>query len=355
MSANNRKYMVFGAVLVVCSLGLGIEFLLQATGSGSLCETEACEATSSYLGLAEFGEVELIFLGFAFFVVLSGLLGLAWLSRGKSVSRYALGLLWMLLAGALAFDGALIGYQLSVPGPPCLLCAIVAGAVLVVLAAASWHGGIKSAFVAGLAVWCGGFLASSLLDHTMSVADAPKLKNAAIVEELNYDGSNAAGVEEYYLFFSYNCPHCSEIIDKLAQSRPEGKWRFVCVDRDPESLKRAACAAGQQGDAFSRIEESKSCEFEHENEIPEDTLDEIEKTTQEALGCFESMDVAGVPALIVEKPDGERVTLPGAEKIMSFLGRQEQKSAPDPAPGSGSWQQKEKGPASDSGGACPTS
>lgn len=325
MPANKRDYIIFGVVLIVCALGLGLEYLLRALGAGSLCGTEACEMTEKYLGLAEFGENELVLLGFVFFVVLSGLLVLTWFFKRRPGSRCALVSLWVLIAGALAFDGTLMGYQLSMPGPPCLLCAIVAGAVLAVLAAACWHGKSKSAFAAGLAIWCGGFLGSSLLDHSgpfVDTANRPVSLEEAVVAQKNCCDKRSA--DEYYLFFSLGCSHCGEVLENLALSRPEGRWLLVSIDRDPESLEKLAGAVERkngQENIFTRILEAKSGGFERQENIPGGSVipSEIEKATQKAVAYFKNLDLPGVPVLIVKKQSGVRVILPGTRNIACFL------------------------------------
>ena len=318
------KNFLFGSVLLAGAAGLGVEFLLQTKFSASMCVTKACDVAGSYLQVGQLGEAGLLFLGFLFFVVLYGLFFLS--QKVSRTGRNVLGRLsragfWTLMLGALAFDGALMGYQVITPGPVCVLCTTVAAGLLVVLVLAAWHCGFKAAFVLGLAVWVGSFAGSAVLDHghekAQSVPDAPGIQEAAAVKEVFDESGN-----RYCLFFSFNCSHCSEVLFNLAQSDLSGCWYISCLDRNPESLARLAEVVSQEGrygNVFMRLLRAKAAKIK-QNGVEAGYLPEtLKKASKNALACFRNWNLPGVPTLVVEKQNGIRVSLPGARNIASFL------------------------------------
>lgn len=312
-----RREIFFQAAALCCALGLGLEYLLQVKFSASLCGTQACKVVGDFLQLGFLGEEDLVLLGFLFFVVLFGLSCLPCRFRG-----YGWSVIWVLLIGALAFDGALMGYQAAVPAPFCLLCASVAVGLVVVLAGACWRDGFHVAFLLGLAVWFGAFAGNSILDHTKSVAGTPGMEEAAFAQEVHGDASDDT---KYYLFFSLDCRHCSEVLLNLARVRPQGSWSLACIDRAPADLEKLASALARKDggeNLFAQILRAKAGDFEAGNFTPEDAPAKIRNATQKAVACFQAMNLPGVPALVVEKPNGVRMSFPGTRNIAHFLEEQ---------------------------------
>lgn len=318
------KDFLLGSVLLAGAAGLGVEFLLQTKFSTSLCGTQACDVAGSHLQAGQLGEAGLLFLGFLFFVVLYGLFFLSqkvFRTERDVLGRFSRTGFWTLLIGALAFDGALMGYQIITPGPVCVLCAAVAAGLLVVLVVAAWHCGFKAAFVLGLAVWVGSFAGSAILDHghekAQSVSDSPGIQEAAAVQEV-FDESGA----RYCLFFSFNCSHCSEVLFNLAQSDLSGRWHIACLDRDPEALARLAEVAsqeGQYGNVFMRLMRAKAIKIKQNGAESGYPPENLKTASENALACFRNWNLPGVPTLVVEKQNGVRVSLPGTRNIASFL------------------------------------
>ncbi len=312
MFKDKRRDALFGAAALLPAAGLGLDWLTRVLFSGSLCETDACEAAGGYL---KFSENSLVLLGCLFF------LSLFVLSRlPDEKKQYGWSAIWVLLIGALAFDGALMGYQATVPGPFCLLCAGTAAGLFLVLAAAALHGKFWVAFVLGLAVWCGGFSGNLAFEHSQSkgdIAKLPTMEEAAVAERTYIEAEEAEETEnaKYCLFFSVNCPHCSEVIYNLARSEPEGRWYFSCVDQDPADLSRLAGIVRHcQEGIFFRILQAKK---EHDTERP--VPEKVRNAARKASAYFRSMDLPGVPTLVVKKRNGCRLYLPGTGNIARYL------------------------------------
>ena len=313
MRKGNIRNLVLGAVILLCAVGLSLDYILQSLGAGSLCGTEACEVVGGYVRI---GEIGLLLFGSLFFWILFGVFFFA--------CRYERPVLWaavvLALVGALAFDGALLGYQFVGLGLMCWLCVAVAAGLFLVLAATAWRRASWLLLLAGIAVWCGAFAANSLLQFT---PDMPRLQETAFLEqsaEAKKDGP------QYYFFFSLNCPHCSEVLYNLARVAPtSGTWHFAAVNRDPASRAKLAWAAetgssegADRGNAFARILKSKKTQISGTPPIPE----KVRQATRKAGDYFRSRGFRGVPVLVVLKDNGVRISLTGVEHISRYLWEQ---------------------------------
>jgi len=308
MRKGNIRNLVLGAVILLCAVGLSLDYILQSLGAGSLCGTEACEVVGGYV---RFGEKWLVMLGSLFFWVLFGFFFFA--------CRYERPVLWavvvLALVGALAFDGALLGYQFVGLGLMCWICVAVAAGLFLVLAALAWRRASLFLLVAGIAVWCGAFAGNSLLQFT---PDMSRLQETAFLEQ---SASSGQGGPQYYLFFSLECPHCTEVFYNLARAAPtSGTWHFAAVNRDaPSRAKLAWAASSENGDsAFARILRAKKVELSGNPSVPEN----VREATRKAGNYFRSRDFGGVPVLVVLKDNGVRISLTGVQHISRYLWEQ---------------------------------
>ncbi len=110
-----KKKLLFLGVLLFFAMGLSLEVLLQVVYASSLCTTTSCQVVGEYV---KFGELALIKAGAAFFWLLWLLLFFA----HRYDKKWLWGSITLLLFGALAFDGALLGFQFVGLKENCLIC-----------------------------------------------------------------------------------------------------------------------------------------------------------------------------------------------------------------------------------------
>lgn len=308
MRKGNIRDLVLGALILLCAVGLSLDYILQSLGAGSLCGTQACEVVGGYV---RFGEKWLVMLGSLFFWILFLVFFFA--------CRYERPVLWsvvvLALVGALAFDGALLGYQFVGLGLMCWICVAVAAGLFLVLAALAWRRASWLLLLAGIAVWCGAFAGNSLLQFT---PDMPRLQETAFLEQ---SAGSEQGGPQYYLFFSLQCPHCTEVFYNLSRAAPtSGTWHFAAVNRDaPSRAKLAWAASSEKGDsAFARILRAKEVQLSGSPSVPEN----VREATRKAGDYFRSRDFRGVPVLVVLKDNGVRISLTGVQHISRYLWEQ---------------------------------
>ena len=115
---------IFAALLGMSAGVLSIEFWLQFQMGSSLCQTSACQAVAEFVRI---GEPALVLFGSGFFWLLFVLALIGMVTSAKWIWT----LIGVALFGALAFDGALIGYQFVGLGQKCYLCLAVGIALAV--------------------------------------------------------------------------------------------------------------------------------------------------------------------------------------------------------------------------------
>ena len=168
------------------------------TGS-SICPNAGCKVVES---LTSISPLYLNILGFIFFQIVFWLLGNLKSKPGND--RYLVGL--VLLCG-LAFDSALLGYQLFVAHSLCSYCLLIwfFVAILNIL-----YGARQIAF--GFAISAAVVISFSLMALFPTGAGSQKysLKNASYGLK-----SCASPTKEIYLIFSSDCPHCNQVIETL--------------------------------------------------------------------------------------------------------------------------------------------
>lgn len=322
--------------LFLAALFLSGEVWMQAVRHTSFCTTSSCDVVGEYI---RFGEGNLIKLGAVFFWALWSLVFFA--------GRYDKIWLWspaaLIFLGALAFDGALLGFQFVALREQCLLCIVVAVVLFTGLFLFAWVRRSLLLACLGIAAWCGGFTANSVLDldvipptiHSTAFLSLENADNGTISASAdgsingtaNASANNTAQVPangtrypEHVLFFSLHCDHCAKIMLNLSVNTETlpGNWRLASVDNKEDDLHRLAhiLAAPEATRnpflATLRVESLDSV-------APIDIPDNLRQTVREARTYFKTKGYLGVPILIVTERPGWEVVLRGEVSIMRYL------------------------------------
>jgi len=168
------------------------------TGS-SICPNAGCKVVES---LTSISPLYLNILGFIFFQVVFWLLGNLKSKPGNG--RY---LVDLTLLGGLAFEAALLGYQLFVAHSLCSYCLLI---LVFVIILNILYGARQMAV--GAAIFAAVVISFSIMALFPASASSQKysLKNASYGIK-----SCASPNKEIYLIFSSDCPHCQQVIESL--------------------------------------------------------------------------------------------------------------------------------------------
>lgn len=285
---------------------LSVEIWMQAVRHTSLCTTSACDVVGEYV---RFGEGNLIKLGATFFWFLWGLAFFG----GRYDKKWIWGLASILLFGALAFDGAILGFQFMGLKEKCLLCIIVGSALGIGLCLFAWVRRSLLTALLGMAVWCGGFAANAVLD--LNVVPPAITDTALISYETAPDNA-----PQHVLFFSLHCDHCAKILANLsvnAKNLP-GKWHLSCADNKEEDMYRLAmiqASNATKDNPFLEILRIETLEKVDPVPVPED----LRQTVRTARAYFKMKGYQGIPLLVVMERPGWEMVLRGETNIMEYL------------------------------------
>lgn len=302
---------------------LSVEIWMQAVRHTSLCTTSACDVVGEYV---RFGEGNLIKLGATFFWFLWCLVFFG----GRYDKKWIWGLASILLFGALAFDGAILGFQFMGLKEKCLLCILVGSALGIGLCLFAWvRRSLLTAFL-GMAVWCGGFAANAVLDLNVV---PPAITDTALI----YYETAPDNAPQHVLFFSLHCDHCAKILANLsvnAKNLP-GKWHLSCTDNKEEDMYRLAmilASNATKDNPFLEILRIETLEKVDPVPVPED----LRQTVRTARAYFKMKGYQGIPLLVVMERPGWEMVLRGETNIMEYLRvrgfLQRELHFPDPAP-----------------------
>ena len=194
-----KRYKIMRIVALIACVLTAFQAASSLITGSSICPDAGCQTVESLTAVSPF---YLNTLGFVFFQVVFWLL--FFLKSGTDFYRYLMGLL--LLSG-LAFDTALLGYQLFAAHSLCSYCLLI---LFFVISLNILYGGRQT--VAGFAVASAVILSFSVMVHFPAGAGSKgySLKNAAYGLK-----SCASPTKEIYLIFSSDCPHCQKVIDAL--------------------------------------------------------------------------------------------------------------------------------------------
>jgi hypothetical protein len=294
------------AFLFLAASFLSAEVWMQAIRHTSFCTTSACDVVGEYV---RFGEGNLIKMGAAFFWFLWALAFFG----GRYDRKWIWGLAALLLFGALAFDGAILGFQFMGLKEQCLLCIGVGCALFVTVCLFAWVRRTLLTLLLGVAVWSGGFVANSVLDLNVvppAVLDTPVI---------TWDKNPGAG-PQHVLFFSLHCDHCAKILANLsinAQTLP-GKWHLACTDNKEEDFYRLATAQStREGKDNPFLEILRLESLEQIDPVP--VSDELRQTVRTARAYFKMKGFQGIPVLVVIERPGWEMVLRGETNITEYL------------------------------------
>lgn len=295
---------------VLGALGLSLELVLQYLQQGGLCPSTDCAVAGQAV---RFGEQGLVLAGATFFWILFLLCFLAKRKGQNSLWQ----LIFLLLLGALAFDGALLSYQLLELELTCWLCIAVALALLGSLGFFSLVRRTILVFCLGLAVWVGAGAANAVL---VFPGESPAVEETWV---LSQEAPQEQEEEiKLYLFFSLNCPHCMEVMVNLAeQASGRASWYLCSLDQGQASLQRLAFARSKEQDAFRSILEAKQLE-DGEALKGQEVSKELEERVQKARDFFQARGLRGVPVLLAQQGSSKEVLSIGASEIAKYLWEQ---------------------------------
>ncbi len=307
-SRNSKKIssLALHVLLILAVLGLGADMALKMTTGGGICPTESCEIVGDYIRISELG---LVSLGLVFFILLWGVYFFA--------SRYDKKPLWtgvlLLILGALAFDGAILGFQFFSIKEQCHLCIGVGAALLLVLLLFALNRRKAGILILGLGVWIGGGVAGAMI----SIPDrAPLLER---MSGITWSGQQASEWPRFYYFFSLHCPHCTDVLVNLAVNEPKDySWTLFPLDTSPADLKKIAWVMDLNARDYNifyeivRLEQSRQVP---EIEVPEDLVQQIHMIRS----YFRANGFSGVPLMIVDESSSRRLILTGGSTILDYL------------------------------------
>jgi hypothetical protein len=271
-----------------------------------LCQTQSCQAVGDYVRI---GETSLLLLGAAFFWVLWLVFFLA-TRLNKPVLWHMAGLALM---AALAFDGALLGYQFMGLGMQCVLCVAVGAALFANLLSLAWVRQAGLMVLIGLVVWLGGFAANSILVLTPAV---PELEQTAFVSQ---QGESSQSKRNYYLFFSLNCGHCQVVLANLAMSAPHAVNIHLCsLDDSPQAMAKLAWVQMQADKGKDPV--SAVLELKQDRELGAGAIPgRIRESVGRAKKFFAARGYRGVPLLVAREGRGKEVVVTGSRAIARYL------------------------------------
>jgi len=302
---------------------LSAEVWMQAIRHTSFCTTSSCDVVGEYV---RFGEGNLIKMGAASFWFLWSLVFFG----GRYDRKWIWGLASLLLFGALAFDGAILGFQFMGLKEKCLLCIGVGAALGVTAALFAWVRRSFLIFLLGIAVWCGGFTANAVLDLNVI---PPAISDTAFTTWENAPDF----VPQHVLFFSLHCDHCSKILANLSINSKTlpGKWHLACTDNKEEDFYRLATVLSTEaGKENTFLEILRVESLDQIDPVP--VSDELRQSVRTARAYFKMKGFQGIPVLVVMERPGWEMVLRGETNILEYLRvrgfLKRELHFPDPAP-----------------------
>ncbi|WP_045212853.1 hypothetical protein [Desulfonatronovibrio magnus] len=296
-------------VFLLTVAALGLDIYMRLSGGGSICPTEACAIVGDFVRLDEHS---LVTGGLFFFTLTWGFYFFA--------SRYDKKWLWLiigvLMAGALAFDGALLGFQFFSIQEQCHLCVGVGAALLLTLLLLSLVRRQVTALLLGLTIWVGGGIAGAMI----SIPDrAPMLEQ---LRPITWAGPQAGSWPVYHYFFSLHCPHCTDVMVNLAMNDPEiFTWKLYPLDTAPPDLRkltRISELSDTDDNLFMEI-----VRLEQRGTVPDvQVMDGLADDIARIRSFFRANGFRGVPVMIAEESQGRRVVLTGGGNILNYLHQQ---------------------------------
>jgi uncharacterized membrane protein len=194
-----KRYKIMRIVALSASIITGLQAAINLITGSSICPNAGCKVVESITAISP---LYLNILGFIFFQLVFWLLGNPKAKPGSN--HHFVGPL--LLCG-LAFDSALMAYQIFVTHSLCSYCLLILFFVITL----NILYGVRQMAV-GSAVSSAVVISFSILTLFPTGAGSKpySLKNASYGLK-----SCASPTKEIYLIFSSNCPHCKQVIETL--------------------------------------------------------------------------------------------------------------------------------------------
>lgn len=280
-------------------------------GGQSICTTSSCEIVGGYIRI---GSQILVVAGALFFWLLALVLFFA--SRYPA-GRFAI-LPALLLFPALAFDGALIGFQFLTIREACQLCIGVAVLLLAVTILYSISRKSWLIVLTGLLAWSGSFAAGGIID-----IPAPSGAYSSMVLIKQHGEADALKNQTTVtLILSMNCPHCINVVAWIADNKlPPVNWKIAFIDKDKRSIQRIEAyiqLARETGNIFAALEESKN---ETEPTGNDFVLDPsvVKEKSQKTLAFMSNVGATSVPFMIIKHSPSRSEHISGAGNIIEAL------------------------------------
>ncbi len=297
-------YPALGAGLLT-ALFLSVESYLQLQGS-SLCKTSACEIVGNYLLISE----QILVAGGAVFFWILTLLFFFSQRYPKHISIFP----FLFLATALAFDGALLGFQYFTIGQKCVLCIAIAAALLLVttLFCLAWRQIAVLPIL--LLAWIGGFSANSIMDMPEPSGAASQMvfyRQPATVTQVEKSAQKT-------LIFSMNCPHCLEVVEKLSELNPQtDTWQLAAIDQDKGALMKLSKFVDQTSQTNNPFQLLK--EVKEEETTNYKVKKGLSKQNKKALSFLANLNINVIPVLFIEESKSKKRIITGKKAILEHV------------------------------------
>jgi uncharacterized membrane protein len=199
MKNSTGKYRIMRIMALSASILIAIQVIASLLSGSILCPNSGCEVVES---LTTISPLLLNIWGFIFFQLVFWLL---YFRKTKPLNQ--IDLLGLLLIAGLAFETALLAYQIFIAHALCSYCLVIFAFVIVLNLL---YG--KRQTAAGIAVLSAILISFSVLTFFPMGAQSQtySLKEAAYGVK-----SCSSPTKEVYLIFSSDCPHCQKVIQTL--------------------------------------------------------------------------------------------------------------------------------------------
>lgn len=300
----DRQTAISLSLSLITAIFLSLESYLELRGL-SFCKTEGCQIVGRYLKISE---SLLITVGAFFFWLLSLIIFFS-----TRYPKHLKAIPYLVLFPALAFDGAIIGFQIFTIQKPCLLCLSVAASLIIVSGFYFFSHRNTLLVICCILVWLGAFGANALLDVPEPIGSPTEM---ILFQQTNSAKQDAT---ELTFIFSMNCSHCFEVISYLALYPPANiTWKLASPDQDDLSLQKLTefqMKAVQSKNIFQTLKE-----VEMAKKLPSfQNLKEVRHRSKKTLTFLANIGFNSVPLLIVHSSDTEERFLSGAKEILNYL------------------------------------
>jgi len=315
----HRWVVVCSALGYLAAVVLGIELLMQSRGA-SFCKTVTCDIIGDY---TRFGEVFVLGAGIQFFLVLATMMFFA---HRYAKARSLPVVVTLMLVGAMAFEGVLLGFQFFSLQAVCLICAGVFATVFLLTILWSLAVADGKIFLLGTAACIAGIIGMYLLNP------APGLGKGEIGLDPVYQqaGFTDPTVQKrrLTLITSMTCPHCETVILQMALHKDvlqDDLLSLAFIDNKEQPLEAVGLFAAnvdRTEDPLNLLFAIKSGQAGNSTGLvaPDDaTIDSVRKKNLHTSQFLKLMGLTGVPVLIADEDGEQKRILVGVNAILQYL------------------------------------